>query len=644
MAAKCTIRNAEQRDFGPILRLACLIAEAGDTFPWEGFEQGVCKEEQAEQTAMLSETWLPDPGQCRQAFVCEVEEFEGIAGVYILQPKGLGRCRHVAQGAYMVDPTLRGQGLGKQLCRHSLEEARRQKYAGMQFDMVVSTNVAAIKAWTACGFKIMCTLPRVFQHPEEGFVDAHVMFNDFSSAEFSDTTAKSSYTVGDKVHILPQPSLPSASASENVLNTFKVEPPLPEGLTLCPLTGAIQGTPLKPSLETTYRITTCSTSTVTFQVIDTVKLPSGESLNIDEDFAARVENVKDLKQMPKEPARIRAFGDWMIWMVHRAWLNDPTLIDVNFDGKHMPAPHIEPRIAPKLAKAMASNTHLKVLSLSNANVQKSTAIELAEALRLNCIVQTLNLDSNCLDSNSIREIALSIKDNPNTCIEHLRLQHQVGMGVVFGRPAEEAVGQMMQRNKTVVNLGFECSDAHWRNLIDRALILNNDVSRRRRSQCMTADVEADSSPIEERTLNHLVLQGSPVTAPSDFFSEENCCHALLRAYMVHNLQLPTTVQLQNYAKNSGEPIQHKAAVPLIKEFRSRLLDNALSSEVSVVDAFGTTTMGNLKAWQEHSIDLCNEAGERLIFKAPGDPPGVFLSSAWTPWLKRTKSAASLAGA
>merc|ERR1719162_2487492 len=106
----------------------------------------------------------------------------------------------------------------------------------------------------------MCTLPRVFQHPEEGFVDAHVMFNDFSNAEVSDTTANSSYTVGDKVHILPQPLVPSSSASQNVETSFKVEPALPEGLSLCALTGAIQGTPSKPSLETTYKITTCSTS------------------------------------------------------------------------------------------------------------------------------------------------------------------------------------------------------------------------------------------------------------------------------------------------------------------------------------------------------------------------------------------------
>ena len=45
-------------------------------------------------------------------------------------------------------------------------------------------------------------------------------------------------------------------------------------------------------------------------------------------------------------------------MVHRAWLNDPELTVFDFDHLHMPLPHLEPRIAPKLCKAMGHNTHI----------------------------------------------------------------------------------------------------------------------------------------------------------------------------------------------------------------------------------------------------------------------------------------------
>merc|ERR1740117_1937666 len=170
----------------------------------------------------------------------------------------------------------------------------------------------------------------------------------------------------------------------------------------------------------TYRITSDANAEVTFQVKDVVRRrprPSEATIHINEDFAEQLENILDVADMPKEPLKTRAFGDWMVWMVHRAWLNDPTLIDFSFNSMHMPAPHLEGRIAPKLMKAMQTNSYIEVLSLSNANVQKSTALELAQALRQNCTVRTLNLEANCLDSNSIRELALSITDNSATTLE-----------------------------------------------------------------------------------------------------------------------------------------------------------------------------------------------------------------------------------
>lgn len=659
MAAPAFIRRAEPRDYPEVLALARLVATTGDAFPWEGFDAATREDEDA-QEAMLAEMWLPEPAHQREAFVCEVEDFTGIAGVYVLQPNGLGRCSHVAQGAYMVTPNLRGRGLGKQLCAHSLREAKRRQYKGMQFDMVVATNIAAIKAWTSCGFKTMCSLPCVFRHPDQGFVDAHVMFHDLEGVSIgfrksvlsglqqpmsARPAASSNYVVGDEVRIpLTLPPLePSALASTapSAARRFEVEPPLPDGLDICPMTGAIEGAPTQPCPETTYRITAHITSEATFQIADTAR-SSEASACINEDFAAMLDNVVDLHDMPKEPARVRAFGDWMIWMVHRAWLNDPTLIDFDFTNMHMPAPHLEERIAPKLVKAMHTNTHIEVLSLSNTDVHKSTAIELAEALGKNCTLKTLNLEGNYLDSNCVRELALSIGASPGSHLEHLRLSHQKQMGAFFGRPAEEAVGQMMQRNETIVKLGFECDDANWRNLIDRALLRNNDFSRRR-SHAHSADVE--EMPAEEKTLAQVKLHEIPASPPSEVFAEGSDRHSLLRSYMAQNLQLPTTSQLQHYAKNSGAPMSYTTAGPLIRECRAWLLDRAVASQVTVVDAFGVSSDGTFRAWQSNderwTVELLDASACRLTFKALQEP-AVFLSPAWSPWISRTKP--SLAGA
>jgi hypothetical protein len=290
-------------------------------------------------------------------------------------------------------------------------------------------------------------------------------------------------------------------------------------------------------------------------------------------------------------------------------------------------------------KAMESNTHIEVLSLSNANVQKLQGLELANALRINCTVKTLNLESNCLDSSSVRQLALSIRDNAASTIEQLRVNHQRQMCNFFGRPAEEAVGLMMQRNMTIVKLGFECDDAHWRNEIDRALLRNNDKLRRKlQGSCSDA---SSAGYVEEKTLGQVTLQDAPSTdvKPSDFFHEKCDHRSILRSYMAQNLQLPSPLQLQHYAKNIGSSLPYSSIAPLIKECRSWLLNNAVGNGAVIVDAFGVASEGTVISWQEinerSNVDVSTFAGSRVNFRSDREPV-IFLSSAWSSWLGSIK--------
>jgi L-amino acid N-acyltransferase YncA len=99
-----------------------------------------------------------------------------IVGTYILKPNQSGPGSHVANAAFMVPSSARGQGVGRSMAEHSLEEACRLGFSAMQFNFVVSTNESAIHLWERLGFKIVGTLPDAFRHPEKGYVDVYVMF------------------------------------------------------------------------------------------------------------------------------------------------------------------------------------------------------------------------------------------------------------------------------------------------------------------------------------------------------------------------------------------------------------------------------------------------------------------------------------
>jgi len=99
-----------------------------------------------------------------------------IVGTYILRANHAGAGAHVANAAFMVSSSARGQGVGRSMAEHCLGEARRLGFRAMQFNFVVSTNESAIHLWQQLGFEIVGTLPGAFRHPARGYVDVYVMF------------------------------------------------------------------------------------------------------------------------------------------------------------------------------------------------------------------------------------------------------------------------------------------------------------------------------------------------------------------------------------------------------------------------------------------------------------------------------------
>ena len=154
------IRSAKSTDFDAIWKIFHQVVSQGDTYV---FSPDITKEE-------AHSIWMAPSVKTYVACMKEV-----ILGTYILKPNQPGLGSHVANAAFMVDPSAQGQGFGKRMGEHAIDEARRLGYKAMQFNFVVSTNTGAVVLWQKLGFKIAGTLPGVFQHRELGLVDAYVM-------------------------------------------------------------------------------------------------------------------------------------------------------------------------------------------------------------------------------------------------------------------------------------------------------------------------------------------------------------------------------------------------------------------------------------------------------------------------------------
>lgn len=97
-------------------------------------------------------------------------------GTYYLKPNHGGPGAHVANCGYIVAEAARGRGVASAMCAHSQREAVTRGYRAMQYNLVASTNTAAVRLWQQHGFDAVGRLPGAFRHPRKGLVDAFVMY------------------------------------------------------------------------------------------------------------------------------------------------------------------------------------------------------------------------------------------------------------------------------------------------------------------------------------------------------------------------------------------------------------------------------------------------------------------------------------
>jgi L-amino acid N-acyltransferase YncA len=163
------IQSATNKDRGAIWEIFHEVITAGATYP---INSDISRNDalaywfQPGAHAYVAEQYLRSEGKQKKQIV----------GSYTVHPNQSGGGAHVANAAFIVAKQARGQGIGRALGEHCLNEARRLGFRAMQFNFVVSTNEAAVKLWQDLGMEIVGTLPSAFRHPQKGYVDVYVMF------------------------------------------------------------------------------------------------------------------------------------------------------------------------------------------------------------------------------------------------------------------------------------------------------------------------------------------------------------------------------------------------------------------------------------------------------------------------------------
>ena len=155
------IRKAINSDFDQIWPIFHEVVSAGETYAYP-------RDTSKEQALKI---WIDTP---RVTYV--FEEAGKVLGTYYLKTNQQGPGDHVCNCGYMVSTTARGRGLATAMCEHSQHIARELGYKAMQFNFVASTNDGAVRLWNKLGFETVGRLPKAFNHPLQGYVDALVMY------------------------------------------------------------------------------------------------------------------------------------------------------------------------------------------------------------------------------------------------------------------------------------------------------------------------------------------------------------------------------------------------------------------------------------------------------------------------------------
>jgi L-amino acid N-acyltransferase YncA len=113
--------------------------------------------------------------------VCETirdagQEHQGILGAFYLKPNFPGRCSHICNAGFIVQPAMRGQGIGRLMGEAMLAIAPTKGYTAIMFNLVFETNVPSLQLWQSLGFVQIGRIPKAASLADGRIVDALMLY------------------------------------------------------------------------------------------------------------------------------------------------------------------------------------------------------------------------------------------------------------------------------------------------------------------------------------------------------------------------------------------------------------------------------------------------------------------------------------
>ncbi|MEM6401882.1 MAG: GNAT family N-acetyltransferase [Cyanobacteria bacterium P01_D01_bin.116] len=99
-----------------------------------------------------------------------------ILAAFFIKPNFQGRCSHICNAGFIVQPQMQGKGIGRLMGETMLSIAQKLGYKAVMFNLVFETNIPSIRLWESLEFQTIGRIPAAVQLEDNSYIDALIMY------------------------------------------------------------------------------------------------------------------------------------------------------------------------------------------------------------------------------------------------------------------------------------------------------------------------------------------------------------------------------------------------------------------------------------------------------------------------------------